>query len=81
MYRQVNIASPQRDFQRIVWPEHPNMNLRHYKLNTVTYETAPVSFLVTRCLKQLAQENSISFPEESEIIANDFYVDDLNYGF
>lgn len=80
MYRQVNVAVRQRDLQRIVWRESQNSELRHFRLNTVTYGTAPASFLATRCLKQLALENSNSFPEESRIITNDFYVDDLITG-
>lgn len=50
MYRQVNVIPEHRDLQRILWRESPHCKLRHYKLNTITYETAPATFLATRCL-------------------------------
>jgi hypothetical protein len=47
---------------------------------TVTYGTAPASFLATRCLKQLASEEASSHPLAAEVISRDMYVDDLVTG-
>ena len=47
---------------------------------TVTYGTAPASFLATRCLNQLASEEASSFPFAAEVISCDMYVDDLVTG-
>ncbi|XP_056630902.1 uncharacterized protein LOC130441307 [Diorhabda sublineata] len=58
MYRQVEIVEEQRDLQRIMWRSNPNLPLEVYTLNTVTYGTAPASFIAIRCLHQLALENS-----------------------
>lgn len=80
MYRQVTIHETQRDLQRIIWRKNPNDQFEHFQLNTVTYGTASAPFLATRCIKQLAIENYKKFPIESEIIMNDFYVDDLITG-
>lgn len=80
MYRQVNIREKQRDFQRIVWRKDPKDELNHYRLNTVTYGTAPASFLATRCLNQLANENENKYREACSAIINDMYVDDLITG-
>nr|CAI5864956.1 unnamed protein product [Callosobruchus analis] len=38
------------------WREDPNQELGHYVLNTVTYGTAPASFLATRALHQAAYD-------------------------
>lgn len=76
MYRCVYINKHERDLQRVVWRFNPADPLLDYKLNTVTYGTAPASFLATRCLKQLAIENSIQCPNASRSIASDFYMDD-----
>lgn len=36
---------------------NPSESLRHFMLNTVTYGIASASFLSTRCLEQLPEEN------------------------
>lgn len=80
MYRQININQSQHDMQRIVWRFDPNEAIRHFHLRTVTYGTSSASFLATRCLLQIAIDNSQLYPDESEIIKTDFYVDDLLTG-
>ncbi|XP_047538693.1 uncharacterized protein LOC125072211 [Vanessa atalanta] len=78
MYRQVLIHQNQRHLQNIIWRDDPSKELSIFQLNTVTYGTASAPFLAVRCLKQLAlecEDNLIS-----EIINNDFYVDDLVTG-
>ncbi|XP_057671148.1 uncharacterized protein LOC130902885 [Diorhabda carinulata] len=80
MYRQVEIVEEQRDLQRIMWRSDPNLPLEVYTLNTVTYGTAPASFIAIRCLHQLALENSKKYPVTSQVITRDFYVDDLITG-
>lgn len=76
MYRQILIDEKDRNLQRIVWRTDPSQELVHYKLNTVTYGTSSASFLATRCLSQLAMENSSVHPEASLSIQRDFYMDD-----
>lgn len=80
MYRQINVLESERDLQRIIWRDSPECKIGHYQLNTVTYGTASASFLSTRCLKQLAIDFKDQYPLESNIIINDFYVDDLITG-
>lgn len=81
MYRQTLVNENQTHLQRIVWRKDPKATIKDYALQTVTYGTAPGSFLATRCLKELSIQNREKFPEASEIIANDFYMDDLITGF
>ncbi|XP_050313723.1 uncharacterized protein LOC126748497 [Anthonomus grandis grandis] len=80
MYRQILVKPCERNFQRIVWRGSPDSDLQHFQLNTVTYGTASASFLSTRCLKQVSLDKKTSFPNESRIIAHDFYVDDALTG-
>jgi len=66
--------------QRIVWRVDPNESIRDFRLNTLTYRLASSPFLATRCLLQLAIENQENYPETSDIIRNNFYIDDLLSG-
>nr|CAI5869197.1 unnamed protein product [Callosobruchus analis] len=77
MYRQVLIASEQRDLQRTLWRENSSKPLQTFKLNTVTYGTASAAYLATRCIKQLGLQVEESFPEISRVLLHDFYFDDL----
>jgi len=47
------------------------------ELNTVTYGTASAPFLAIRYLLELSKE---SHPVASQLIASDFYVDDMITG-
>uniref|UniRef100_A0A182KHE2 Integrase catalytic domain-containing protein n=1 Tax=Anopheles christyi TaxID=43041 RepID=A0A182KHE2_9DIPT len=46
-------------------------------LNTVTYGLAPSSFLATRTLLQLADDEGASFPVAASALKSNFYVDDF----
>ncbi|XP_039304707.1 uncharacterized protein LOC105206576 [Solenopsis invicta] len=80
MYRQILLQDDQRDLQRIVWRPNTNEQIQKYRLNIVTYGLASASFLAIRCLHQLANENQENYPRTSDVIRNDFYVDDLISG-
>ncbi|XP_036144286.1 uncharacterized protein LOC118646100 [Monomorium pharaonis] len=56
MYRQILIHHEQTALQSIVWRESPDVEIQEYELCTVTYGTKPASFLATRCLLQLAED-------------------------
>ncbi|XP_055623126.1 uncharacterized protein LOC129766576 [Toxorhynchites rutilus septentrionalis] len=51
-----------------------------YVLTTVTYGLAPSSFLATRTLRQLAEDEVDSFPHAAEALKKDFYMDDFIRG-
>ncbi|XP_031339663.1 uncharacterized protein LOC116168131 [Photinus pyralis] len=80
MYRQILIHPNDRDYLRILWRNHPSESLKTYRLCTVTYGTAPATFLAVRCLSEIAELERANFPLAHEIIASDFYVDDLITG-
>jgi len=80
MYRQIRINPEQRSLQRILWRTTTEQPISTFELNTLTYGTASAPFLVTRCLQELANECADQFPEISDIISKDFYMDDLLTG-
>lgn len=80
MYRSVLVAPEDRHLQQILWRFNDNSPIDTYQLNTVTYGTAPASFLAIRCLFELAKEVELKHPDIAQIIKQDFYVDDLLTG-
>lgn len=80
MYRQVSIHPSQRSLQQILWRSDPSKELNTFQLNTITYGTSSAAFLAVRCLSQLAIDNLEKYPQASEVISHDFYVDDLLSG-
>ncbi|XP_072397992.1 uncharacterized protein [Diabrotica undecimpunctata] len=80
MYRCIWVNEEQRDLQRILWRQNVEEEIKVYKLNTLTYGTAPAAYLAIRCLQQLAHDNKDSFPKAAQVILSDFYVDDLLTG-
>ncbi|XP_075211192.1 uncharacterized protein LOC142318507 [Lycorma delicatula] len=80
MYRQVLVDPRDYDLQRIIWRNSVEEEIGHYQLKTIAYGTASAPFFATRCIIQLANENSKQFPKASEVIRHDFYVDDLQTG-
>ncbi|XP_068907680.1 uncharacterized protein [Tenebrio molitor] len=80
MYRQILIDSVDTDYQRILWRDHPNEELKTYRLTTFTYGTKPASFIATRCLFELAVQNQNMNPLASSVIKRDFYMDELLTG-
>lgn len=78
MYRQILVEESQRYLQVILWRENEEEPMKYLQLNTVTYGTSSAPFLSTRCLIQLSQECDDLLIKE--IMAHDFYVDDLITG-
>ncbi|XP_023237214.1 uncharacterized protein LOC111636233 [Centruroides sculpturatus] len=80
MFRQISMNSEDRRWQRILWKSSPELPVKEYELNTVTYGTTSDPYLATRTLKQLSIDEREHFPEESTVAERDFYVDDLMTG-
>jgi hypothetical protein len=80
MYRQVLVNPNQTKMQKIFWKNNDQTSIQCYDLLTVTYGTAPASFLATRCLKELANQYKDQYPEASFTLENNFYMDDLMAG-
>lgn len=76
MYRQILINPNDHQYQLILWRESPSSPLCYYRLNTVTYGTRAAPYLATKCLQKIANENSLKFPYGSQMLKDNFYVDD-----
>jgi hypothetical protein len=79
MYRQIWIHPSQQKYLSVLWRNTPDEPLKHFQMKVVTFGTAPASFLATRVLQMVAEENSQEFPEASQILTSQFYVDDLMF--
>ncbi|XP_076394921.1 uncharacterized protein LOC143265617 [Megachile rotundata] len=79
MYRQFLVRPEDRAYQRIIWRDNRG-NLGTFELNTVTFGLSSAPYLAIRCLHQLAEDESSSFPKAAQIVKRDLYVDDLLTG-
>ncbi|GBO34178.1 hypothetical protein AVEN_160610-1 [Araneus ventricosus] len=80
MFRQIEINPSQRKYQKILWKEGPEENVKVFALKTVTYGTTSAPFLATRTLQQLAKDERENFPIASKVLLEDFYMDDCLSG-
>lgn len=81
MYRQFWVHRDDAKFQQILWRTSVNQPLKIYELQTVTFGTAAAPFLAIRCLHYVADSIKTQHPRISEIIRENFYVDDLLTSF
>ncbi|XP_062711534.1 uncharacterized protein LOC134289564 [Aedes albopictus] len=77
MYRQITMHEHDRPLQRILWRFDESQPLQTFELSTVTYGLAPSSFLATRTLLQLVEDEGTPFPKASKAIRKNTYVDDF----
>ena len=77
MYRQVYVNESQWDLQRILWRENPSEPIQEYWLKTITYGEAAAPFMAVSALIQCANDFAVEYPIASEVIKNNFYMDDL----
>lgn len=80
MFRQIEVCPEHRPYQQILWRVDPSDKLSIYQLNTVTYGTTSAPYLSIRVLQQLAEDHKSEFPNESEVLISDSYVDDVISG-
>ncbi|XP_062557097.1 uncharacterized protein LOC134221948 [Armigeres subalbatus] len=77
MYRQVEIHPDDRALQRVLWRFNKSDPITKYEMTTVTYGLSPSSFLATRTLHKLAEDEGELFPLASSALKQDFYMDDF----
>lgn len=80
MYRMVRVAEEDCDYQRIVWRDNQEDQIRDYKLLTVTFGTASAPYLAVKTLNQVAIDYKDKYPKAAEKVAKEFYMDDLMSG-
>ena len=79
MYRQFLVRPEDRKYQQILWRDIDG-KIKTYQLNTVTFGVSAAPYLAIRCLKQLSEDEGHRFPDASEVLQQDFYVDDALTG-
>ncbi|XP_055527419.1 uncharacterized protein LOC129720032 [Wyeomyia smithii] len=80
MYRQVLMQPCDVPYQKILWRFSSTKPIQEYELLTVTYGLAPSSFLATRTLQQLANDEGMRYPSAEPMLRKHFYVDDCLAG-
>lgn len=77
MYRQVLLHPDDRSLVRIFFRFSQSSPVQIYELLTVTYGLAPSSYLATRTLQQLADDEGHAYPLGGPALRKSFYVDDF----
>lgn len=80
MFRQILVHELDRQLQLILFRFSNEEAVATYSLNTVTYGICSAPFATTRCLKQLTIQCRPKFPQASQVIEMDFYLDDMLTG-
>jgi hypothetical protein len=76
MYRQIMVHPEDQCYQKILWRDSNKKPIQSYQLTTVTYGTKPAPFLAMMCLKQLASDEKVNFPDATKALEEHFYMDD-----
>ncbi|GFW26216.1 DUF1758 domain-containing protein [Trichonephila clavipes] len=80
MFRTIEVNPSQTKLKKILWKNSTIAPTKVYELKTVTYGTASTPYLATRVLQQLALDEEKDFPLASEVLLQDFYIDDCLSG-
>lgn len=80
MYRQIKINPNDKKFQLIVWRPNPNLPVKTFSMNTVTFGTTSAPYLAIKTLQRLAEDERQNYPIGAECLINGFYVDDFIFG-
>jgi hypothetical protein len=80
MYRCIKVTPEDQAMQLVLWRDSPDEPIKTYRLKTLTYGTAPASYIATKCLNVLAKSVQEQNEQAAFAIANEFYMDDLMTG-
>ncbi|XP_045446747.1 uncharacterized protein LOC123654934 [Melitaea cinxia] len=80
MYRQVKIARKHVDYQRIVWREETDSEIKDYRLLRVTFGISCAPYLAVKAMHQLSIDEGHYFPLAANRVRTDFYMDNLMTG-
>ena len=77
MFREIKLASQDKDLHRFVWRKEPSDQIKDYRMTRVTFGVSSSPFLAIRTLQQIAVDHGEDYPEASHHILSSFYVDDF----
>jgi len=79
-YPQTTVHRDQRDFQRLVWRENPQQPLQDYRMTRVTFGVSAAPYMAIRAFHELANRVQLTHPHASQVIKEEFLVDNLLSG-
>lgn len=79
MYLQIKIREEDQPYLRFLWKEKDE-TVQTYQFNRLIFGLKPASYIATKCLHRLAEDEGARFPEAAKILRRDLYVDDLLTG-
>lgn len=80
MYRQVLVDEKDTKYQRILWRENLEDDIKEYELKRVTFGTSSAPYLAVKSLIQVSVDEGKDFPLAASRVRQDFYMDDLMSG-
>ncbi|XP_025192697.1 uncharacterized protein LOC112592764, partial [Melanaphis sacchari] len=80
MYRQIDVLPQYRGYQYILWRESPQLTVKEYSLNTVTYGVNCAPYLALRVLRYIADTECEDLPDVQRALRNQTYMDDICVG-
>lgn len=79
MYRQIRVHDDDITYQRILWRDDNSQSIKEYGINRLSFGLNYSPCAAIQTIKTLAQENCSKFPESSQIIDKDIYMDDVQH--
>ncbi len=79
-YPQTKVSPKHTDFQRFLWRETPQEPIQDWRMKRVTFGLTSAPFLAIRALHHLANSQSATHPWASQVIKEEFLVDNLLSG-
>ncbi len=76
MFREVGLQDREKDFHRFLQTSPDG----DFRMTRLTFGVAPLPYLATQVLLQLAEDHGTSYPVAAKAVKRDFYVDDLLTG-
>ncbi|KAF0739485.1 Integrase catalytic domain-containing protein [Aphis craccivora] len=80
MYRQIEVLPQYRRYQYILWRDSPQVSVKEYILNTVTYGVNSAPYLALRVLRFIADNDCEDLPDVKAALYNQTYMDDICVG-
>lgn len=80
MFREVCVDEKDTNYQLILWRSSSSEPIKILRLCTVTYGTAPGSYLAIKTLQRLADDEEHNFTLGARTLRKTFYVDDMMAG-
>lgn len=77
MYRQIDLCEEHHKYQKLLWRSSEEEAVQIYELTTVSFGISSSPYLALRTVHQLASDECERFPQASEVVFRDIYMDDL----